>query len=303
MNLLVIGHLHQDYLVYSQMLPQVGETILGSQYLEAMGGKGHNQALAACRAGAQVRLLTCVGTEEPVGGHLAHMAEMGIDVSGVKTSHTLPTGKAFITVDAQGSSHITVYAGANHELTAADVRAAATGNYHMALLQTELPEQLTIEIIDILHERGIPVLLHLSPVLELPAETLGKVDILILKEYEAAALAHYPLYTDADAAKASLALHLRYGIKEVGILRKGLQLIYRKGQDCHFLRPPAFEATDTSGAVDVFCGYLGALKAQGVELALALKQSLQAACQKVLSKGAGTDIPEGDRLVFEIREG
>ena len=60
----VVGSINMDLVVSTERLPSPGETILGTDFQRFGGGKGANQALAAARMGASVRLIGKVGTDE-----------------------------------------------------------------------------------------------------------------------------------------------------------------------------------------------------------------------------------------------
>ena len=53
-NILVVGSFVMDLIVSTQRLPENGETVLGTGFRTAPGGKGLNQAVQAARLGAQV---------------------------------------------------------------------------------------------------------------------------------------------------------------------------------------------------------------------------------------------------------
>ena len=59
----VVGSINLDLVVTTARLPAPGETILGTNLQRFGGGKGANQALAAARMGASVRLIGKVGTD------------------------------------------------------------------------------------------------------------------------------------------------------------------------------------------------------------------------------------------------
>ncbi|OAO77180.1 Ribokinase [Geobacillus stearothermophilus] len=60
-SITVIGSLNMDLVTVAARFPNQGETILGEQFLTTPGGKGANQAVAAARLGADVRMIGAVG--------------------------------------------------------------------------------------------------------------------------------------------------------------------------------------------------------------------------------------------------
>jgi len=61
--ILVIGSLNMDLVARCERLPQSGQTVFGSDFFTAPGGKGANQAVAAARLGARVTMAGCVGND------------------------------------------------------------------------------------------------------------------------------------------------------------------------------------------------------------------------------------------------
>ena len=101
-------------------LPRPGETLAGSRFAIAPGGKRANQALAAARAGAAVRLFGCVGRDAMAPIALRNLPDAGVDLAGVHEVDA-PTGVALIHVDDAGENCITVVAVANAEARAAQI--------------------------------------------------------------------------------------------------------------------------------------------------------------------------------------
>ena len=66
----VLGSINIDYAVTLSHLPSPGETITGHNLVLTPGGKGANQALAASRAGATVKMTGAVGTDSVSYTHL-----------------------------------------------------------------------------------------------------------------------------------------------------------------------------------------------------------------------------------------
>src|SRR5882757_4152464 len=101
--IVIFGSLNVDLLIPVDRLPHPGETVLGPGYSFAAGGKGANQALAASRAGARVRMVGRVG-----GDDLAEVAPHDLRAGGVDLSLTQkdekPTGLAAICIDKDGEN-------------------------------------------------------------------------------------------------------------------------------------------------------------------------------------------------------
>ena len=61
---LVIGSLNMDLVTRCEHLPRTGQTVFGTDFFTAAGGKGANQAVAAARLGARVAMAGCVGDDQ-----------------------------------------------------------------------------------------------------------------------------------------------------------------------------------------------------------------------------------------------
>ena len=48
-QILVLGSINMDLVVRGQKLPLPGETVVGGEFRQSLGGKGANQAVAAAR--------------------------------------------------------------------------------------------------------------------------------------------------------------------------------------------------------------------------------------------------------------
>ena len=75
---LVVGSANVDFTLALERLPEPGETVSEGTLLVARGGKGANQAVAARRLGAEVRLIGCVGDDASGREVRAGLAELGI---------------------------------------------------------------------------------------------------------------------------------------------------------------------------------------------------------------------------------
>ncbi|MBQ7623145.1 MAG: ribokinase, partial [Bacteroidales bacterium] len=62
-KIIVAGSSNVDFTARVSSLPKPGETIGGAKLMQANGGKGANQAVAAARLGADVLFVTCLGND------------------------------------------------------------------------------------------------------------------------------------------------------------------------------------------------------------------------------------------------
>jgi len=222
----------------------------------------------------------------------------------VKTQSGEHTGVALIMVDAKGENCISVALGANdslHPEMVAEVLADADSGFGLALLQMEAPVETVTESIRLLHERKIPVMLNLAPFGHLPDETLSKVYCLVLNAGEAEALSGCPVKNVESAVLAAEAIQKRVGIPLI-LVTLGKDGVVLKSVDnqAHF---PAYvvEVVDTTAAGDVFCGYLAAGMAEGMEISTAIQLAVAGSALSVMKAGAQTSVPARDEveLFFE----
>eukprot|EP01035_Chromulina_nebulosa_P009708 gene9708-13087_t len=108
----VFGSINMDLIATTPRLPKPGETVAGTGFATAAGGKGANQALAASRAGASVRMVGAVGQDEFALPALQLLEAAGTNLTSVKR-HPGPTGTALILVGGDGENMIAVVPGAN----------------------------------------------------------------------------------------------------------------------------------------------------------------------------------------------
>jgi 2-dehydro-3-deoxygluconokinase len=96
-------HRRFDVVALGEAMVEFNQTSAGdAQYLQGFGGDTSNAVIAASRAGARCAYLTRIGDDAFGRSLLQLWAEEGIDISGVATSSTSPTGIYFVTHGALG---------------------------------------------------------------------------------------------------------------------------------------------------------------------------------------------------------
>ena len=177
-DIVVVGSVNLDLSATVARLPAPGETITGATLGRFPGGKGANQALAARRLGANVRLVACVG-EDPVADEaLALLRGGGVDLSSVHVLGDSQTGVALICVESSGENQIVVAPGAN---AAMDPVAVDPGVADALICQLEVPADVIARVAN--DFQGF-FCANLAPAKEIDARVLQRADLVIVNETE-----------------------------------------------------------------------------------------------------------------------
>jgi ribokinase len=295
----VLGSLNMDISVTVPHLPAPGATVLGSAARFTPGGKGANQAVAAARLGAGVRMAGCVGDDAFGRQLLAALRAEGVDAGGVRTVAGVPTGLAMISVDPAGENLITVAPGANHEVGEREVGEAVSNAGDVLVICAEIPLPA---IRSALAHGGLTVL-NLAPIPGTPDEAAALVagadpDWLVVNETEAAAIlgAEVGGLDDAGwAAQELVAAGTRHAVVTAGT--RGVALAELDGSS-HIMEAFRVDAVDTVGAGDTFVGALAVALAAGVPAAEAVRAAAAAGATATTRHGAQAGMPcPGDILV------
>jgi ribokinase len=113
-ELTVVGSINLDLVARVDALPRAGETVAGTSFARYPGGKGANQAVAAARLGARVRMVGAVGEDPLAVEALSGLVEAGVHLDVARTGST---GIALILVAADGENQIVVVPGANADVS------------------------------------------------------------------------------------------------------------------------------------------------------------------------------------------
>ena len=316
-RIVVVGSSNTDLVVRAPTLPAAGQTVLGSSFMMAPGGKGANQAVAAARLGAHVTFVGRLGADDLGREARRALEEDGVDTSLVVTDTDAPSGVALIVVNAAGENAIAVAPGANARLSPADVDRAAPAleAADVVLLQLEIPMPTVARAVERARRAGVRVILNPAPVAPLDPETIPHVSVLTPNAGEAAALAA-GLGRDrggargredggaapgrdagADPAEAQAAARAAAArLREAGVPR----IVVTLGPDGALLADedgsrvvPGYRVVpvDTTAAGDAFNGALAVALAEGATLEAAAGFANRAAALSTTRPGAQPSLP------------
>ncbi|HET7341873.1 MAG TPA: ribokinase [Methylomirabilota bacterium] len=291
-RVLIVGSANVDFTIALPRLPRPGETVSEGTLLVARGGTGANQAVAARRLGAEVRLLACVGDDASGREVRAALAAEGIGTDAVLTTSAAATGTALIVVDAEGRNQIAVAPGANRALTLADVEArdADVAWAEVVVASLEVRPAVAARALALARGHGALTVLNPAPFPDAGVDFLALADYVTPNETEAGRLAGLPV-SGAEGA-AAVAAAIRAGGAANVVLTLGAAGALADGRDgrCH---APAFAVTavDTTGAGDAFNGALAVALAERRPLPAALRFANAAAALACTKRGAQPSMP------------
>lgn len=189
-RVVVIGSANVDLTVRLDRLPQLGETVSGGEFYTSFGGKGANQAVAAHKAGAEVRFLAKVGDDQNGEAIIKHLEAQGLTSEGILRDESLHSGVALIMVDRGGNNAIAVAPGSNRNLAEGDIRRANSfiSWGQVVLIQFEVPLLTIRHALRLAKDRGMVTILNPAPARPVSEEILCLADIVTPNEVEAGAL-------------------------------------------------------------------------------------------------------------------
>lgn len=302
-KIVVVGSINMDLVIRCANLPIPGQTITAESSQEIPGGKGANQAVAASRAGGEVRMIGRVGDDSMASQLIENLRTQGVQTGRILQSEACASGLAVVAVESSGQNAIMVVPGANAMVSVEDVDAAESilQEADVVLLQLEIPLATVIRTIQIAKAANVPVILDPAPMpSHLPAEAL-QVDILCPNQSEAAAIVGYAVQTREDAQRAARDL-VNKGVRQAIITMAEQGAVVHDGSSSHWIEPFRISAVDTTAAGDAFAGALTVRLAEGESLVRASQFAAAAGAIAATRLGAQPAMPsrvEIDQLISQ----
>ena len=288
--IVVFGSINVDLVTRVARFPRPGETLAAQSFAIYAGGKGANQALAAALAGATVQLYGAVGRDAFADVALELLGAAGVELTGVARVAD-PTGCAAILVDGHAENCIVIAAGANARAEPESVPDAVLGAATTLILQQEVPEAANATLVTRARRHGARIVLNAAPARALPLDVLRQLDVLVVNQSEAAAMAmlhRWPMQP-IDFAAAAAALSPKLAVV-VTLGSKGA-IACRAGERLSAVAPE-IRVVDTTGAGDAFVGALAAALDRHAHLRAALARAVAAGTLACTMHGAQPSLPD-----------
>jgi len=305
--IIVLGSLNMDIAALGPRLPQPGETLMGSHFHTAPGGKGANQAYAAAKLGGagSTAMLGRVGDDDFGRQMIANLLAVGCGAEGVRILRGA-SGVALILIAESGQNSIVVVPGANDQFSAADVAADAQllRGARYALLQLEVPLPTTLAAARTARAAGLEVILDPAPAPEhLPPELLQSVNVLTPNETEASLLVGRKAADVSvdDARTIATELQSR-GVRHVIIKLGAKGCLLLEGDTATHVPAPMVKAVDTTGAGDNFNAAFAVACSERASRLDACQFAVHAAAVSVTRMGCQASVPSRTELDAYLRQ-
>lgn len=287
----VLGSINMDLIATTPRLPKPGETVAGSGFSTAAGGKGANQALAATRAGGKVSMVGAVGQDEFANPALELLKDAGTELAAV-ARHPGPTGTALILVGGDGENMIAVVPGANGLVDAkqAEDAVASMAKGDVLMLQLEVPAATVETALKTARTKGVVTVFNTAPLTEDAARLAAMADVVVANETEFERLAGQDGLDNAQRAALLEEMHRKTG-QTIIITLGGDGVIAMKDGEHYRAAGLTIDPVDTVGAGDTFCGYIAASLDQGLDFGTSLRRAAVAGSLACLKPGAQSSIP------------
>jgi ribokinase len=257
-ELTVVGSINLDLVARVDALPRAGETVPGTSFERFPGGKGANQAVAAARLGARVRMIGAVGTDPLADEALVGLQEAGVELDIERIGET---GIALILVAADGENQIVVVPGAN-----AAVRPQSPGG--AVLCQLEVPDA----VVAAAARDASFFALNAAPARPVELEP----DLLIVNTLE------------HEVVSRGKLVAVTYGAEGAAL--------FEDGREVARARPPRVDAVDGTAAGDAFAACLVVSLLEGRSRDEALTRACAAGAVAATRLGAQPSLPDAREL-------
>lgn len=290
--LVVVGSINIDNYLKVDHLPTSGRATITNTSSVYPGGKGINQAIGAAKLGARVALIGNVGNDVDSDRIYGALMDHSVDSGGVRRCGDSSTGKAYIFVQRDGDSMISILSGANSSLSPEDIHrnVRAFENCRFCLVQTEIPDETVLCACRTAKSHGAKTIIKPSTAQSLAPELLECIDILVPNYDEICELC------PEGALSEKADYFLSRGVETV-IITLGPDGCYVKTAGLEKRFPAArFQSIDNTGAGDAFICALAVYLQNGYSLEQAVRIATYAAGFSITREGVSNALIDKSTL-------
>ena len=276
----VVGSANIDQVSYVKRTPNDGETVFGDSYQMGFGGKGANQAVMAGILGAEVYVITCLGSDVYRDMTIENFKNNDVITDYIQTVDG-SSGVAPIWVDESGQNRIIVIPGANDLIDGSLAIEALEniGKPHVLVGQFEIPMNVNEQVFSYAYKNGVETVLNPAPANKPSDILLQNTSWFIPNEIE-----FEEIYGDIFNENNLLLFAKNVDTNVVVTLgEKGCA--YIENNSVKIIKADSVKAIDTTGAGDAFVGAFSFALASKLDIEECLKLALKKATDSVTKKG------------------
>ena len=296
-KIVVVGSLNMDLVIEVDRIPKIGETIKGEEMSYLIGGKGSNQAVAACRLGNEVSMIGCVGKDTFGDKILKHLKEEGVNVDGIKRDEATFTGIATI-FKTKSDNSIVVIPGANDfcNKDLIDKNIETIKSADILITQLEIPMETVEYALKVAKENGVKTILNPAPAREISKEILGNADFITPNETEFEIISGKTFEDGNEFEEAMIAWQKENPSTRLVVTRGKDGSSYVEDNNIKTMKTIKVDVVDTTGAGDTFNGALAHGVSHNLLMDEAVKFAGTAASLSVTKFGAQTGMPKFEEV-------
>ncbi len=275
-----VGSANIDQVAYVKRTPNDGETVFGDSYQMGFGGKGANQAVMAGILGAEVYVITCLGSDVYRDMTIENFKNNDVITDYIQTVDG-SSGVAPIWVDESGQNRIIVIPGANDSIDGSLAIEALEkiGKPDVLVGQFEIPMNVNEQVFSYAYKNGVETVLNPAPANKPTDILLQNTSWFIPNEIE-----FEEIYGDIFNENNLLLFAKNVDTNVVVTLgEKGCA--YIENNSVKIIKADSVKAIDTTGAGDAFVGAFSFALASKLDIEECLKLALKKATDSVTKKG------------------
>ena len=279
MTIFNLGSINADHVYCVPHLPGPGETLAATSMQTGLGGKGANMSVAAARAGSHVVQIGAVGRDGLWAKN--RLLEYGVDTRHI-AELDVPTGHAIITVDDVGENAITLFSGANHQISEDSIARVLSSGSTGDIFVTQNETNAQVIAAKIGSKLGLRICYAAAPFdANAVKAMLPYLDFLILNSVEAQQL---------ETALGVSIEELEVADIVITLGARGARWVGREiNQSFDAIK---VDPIDTTGAGDTFTGYVLAGLDRGLTMGQSISLAMRAAALMVTRMGTADVIPD-----------
>lgn len=258
--LISVGSINADFQMRVERWPEAGETLPGTEFLLAGGGKAANVAFLARKLGVKSRLIARTGDDELADVALRPLTEAGVDLSCTRRIRGQRTGSASILVQPDGEKGIFLALNANEswnsaeDLAEAEAAARKSPEGSVVVADLEVSPSVVERCFETARELGFPTILDPSPASKVNDRLLRLSDFITPNPSEARQMSDIQVTSFEDGWRCGERLCERgAGCVLAKLPRGGCAVL--SGRDRFSVEPEeVVQVVDKTGAGDAFAG-------------------------------------------------